>query len=73
MGSEAVRCSLRLENLPYTADEKQHVYIKEFLLTVTLWTANGESKEGGKDRHVVVSPIFASCACQLRLGDALST
>ena len=35
IGSEAVRCSLRLERLPYTADVKQHVYIKEFLLTVT--------------------------------------
>lgn len=34
--SEAVRCSLRLERLPYTADVKQHVHIKEFLLTVTL-------------------------------------
>ena len=44
IGSEAVRCSLRLESLPYTADVKQHVYIKEFLLTVTLWAANGESK-----------------------------
>lgn len=59
--------------MPYTADEKQHVDIKEFLLTVTLWTAIGESKEGGKDRHVVISPISASCACQLRLGAALST
>ena len=36
IGSEAERCSLRLESLPYTADVKQHVYIKEFLLTVTL-------------------------------------
>ena len=65
IGSEVVRCFLRLESLPYAADVKlAHCYVV---------SCKWRKQRGGKDGHVVISPISASCACPLRLGDALST
>ena len=73
-GYEAVRYFL---SFPYTADIIKSLcfrflLVKKRLLLRCNMTANGEGKQGGKDGHVVIFPISASCVCPLRLGDALS-
>ena len=73
-GYEAVRYFL---SFPYTADIIKSLcfrflLVKKRLLLRCNMTANGEGKQGGKDGHVVIFPISASCVCPLRLGEALS-